>query len=229
MTSSTEDVEVNNSGPNVEGYETASEKVHSSDNEIEHSSDNEIEHSSDNEIEHSSDNEIELSDSEDSFVEEALNEYDKLSQTTLEDLGSVSELQDANIGDDMDLESDISEDAISVSLDTDKEESFIDVKKSRIENKSDDVPLYIIQSSNNLFESPITYKEHLLSVCAYVSRHNCSDTQFRDLLNLLNLHVPANNLVEIDINKVKAVCGFDKDFLRFHFTAVCAKKCSMRI
>ena len=216
MTSSTEDVEVNNPGPNVEGYETASEKVHSSDNEIEHSSDNEIEHSSDNEIE--------LSDSEDSFAEEASNEYDKLSQTTLEDLGSVSELQDANIGDDMDLESDISEDAISVSLDTDKEESFIDVEKSRIGNKSDDVPLYIIQSSNNLFESPITYKEHLLSVCAYVSRHNCSDTQFRDLLNLLNLHVPANNLVEIDINKVKAVCGFDKDFLRFHFYCSMCKK-----
>ena len=92
-------------------------------------------------------------------------------------------------------------------LDTDKKESFKDLDRLEFENESD-APLYIIKTIYNLHDSPISYNERILSVCANVSRHNCSHTQF---INLLNLHGPANKLEERDINKVKAVCGFDKD------------------
>ena len=74
---------------------------------------------------------------------------------------------------------------------------------------SNDASLYVIQGSDGLYESPLNYKEQLLAVCAYISRHNCSDTQFKAFFNL---HVPANNIMETDIDKVKPVCGFSRTF-----------------
>ena len=63
-----------------------------------------------------------------------------------------------------------------------------------------------------------------LAVCIYMSMHNCSDTEYRDLLSLLNLHVPINNLIETGVIKVKSICGFDKEFLTYHFYCSVRKK-----
>ena len=141
------------------------------------------------------------------------------------------ELVSDDTGSDMELVSDDPDH--SYSPDTDKE-PYSDLYGIEVESKNEgikspnDTPLYMIQSSNSVYEAPIIYKEHLLAVCAYVSRHNCSDTQFRDLLALLNLHVPANNLVETEIDKVKSICGFDKDFLKFRFYCSTCKKVLMK-
>lgn len=51
--------------------------------------------------------------------------------------------------------------------------------KNKVLNNPTDAPLYVIPSSNSTYEAPVSYKEHMLSVCAYVSRHNCSDTSLR--------------------------------------------------
>ena len=94
----------------------------------------------------------------------------------------------------------------------------------QVEQRSNDAPLYVIPNLNCTYTAPISYKEHILAVCAYVSRHNCSDTEFKDLLNMLNLHIPENNLMETDVGKVKAMCGYDKTFVAYHFFCNVCKK-----
>lgn len=53
----------------------------------------------------------------------------------------------------------------------------------------------------------------MLPVCALC-------TEFKDRLNLLNIHVPAHNLTETDVAKVKAICGFNKNFVTYHFYCI---------
>lgn len=83
-------------------------------------------------------------------------------------------------------------------------------------------PLYILPQTNENYKSSITYHDHVLAVSAYCSRHNLSDTAFKDLLHLIQLHIPDNSLLETNINKMKDKCGFAMNHLTFHtFCTVC--------
>lgn len=78
------------------------------------------------------------------------------------------------------------------------------------------VPLYIVPPSDSNFVSPITYDDHVLAVSTYAKRHNISDTAFEHLLNLIDLHIPENNLLERRVIKMKEKCGFNDELMQFH-------------
>lgn len=178
-----------------------------------------------------------LSDSSESCEESAPDEEESsvrmISQNQDNALSAESEFELCNspdVNSDMEL---VSENSYSSHSDeevaSDMSESNIPCNKelqnkNKVLNNPTDAPLYVIPSSNSTYEAPVSYKEHMLSVCAYVSRHNCSDTEFKDLLNLLNIHLPAHNLIETDVAKVKAMCGFDKNFVTYHFYCNVCKK-----
>ena len=82
--------------------------------------------------------------------------------------------------------------------------------------------MYILPPSNDIYKSQISFDDHLLAISTYATRHNISDTEFEHLLYLINLHLPDNNFLERNINKIKEKCGFYDDNLKlFTFCSVC--------
>lgn len=77
-------------------------------------------------------------------------------------------------------------------------------------------PLYIIPSSDQVYTSRISVEQHLLAVCAYASKYNISRQQFKDLIFMINLHLPENNLCELNIKKIKQQCGYSSDKTMVH-------------
>ena len=77
-------------------------------------------------------------------------------------------------------------------------------------------PLYVTPASDSLYKSRITVQQHLLSVTAFATKYNISTLEFQDLLSLLQLHLPENNLCESDINEIKRQCGFYSDAKTIH-------------
>ena len=77
-------------------------------------------------------------------------------------------------------------------------------------------PLYVIPPSDDVYSSNITVEQHMLAACAFATKHNISTEMFQDLMTLLNLHLPVNNLCELDVSKIKQQCGFDPDMKNVH-------------
>ena len=59
-------------------------------------------------------------------------------------------------------------------------------------------PLYVIPPSDDVYSSNTTVEQHMLAACAFAIKHNISTEMFQDLMTLLNLHLPVNNLCELD-------------------------------
>ena len=98
------------------------------------------------------------------------------------------------------------------------------LNNSGIRNRepASNIPLYILPPSNDIYKSQISFDDHLLAISTYATRHNISDTEFEHLLYLINLHLPDNNFLERNINKIKEKCGFYDDNLKlFTFCSVC--------
>jgi hypothetical protein len=85
-------------------------------------------------------------------------------------------------------------------------------------------PLYVLPPSESVYEGPITKMEHMLATCAFTTRFNLCDTGFKQLLELIRLHVPINNICESDIANVKEMCGFGDSYLTFHLYCCNCKK-----
>ena len=77
-------------------------------------------------------------------------------------------------------------------------------------------PLYSIPPSDQSYTSRLSVEQHLLVVCAYASNYNISTQQFQDLVLMLNLHLPENNLCGLDVQKIKRQCGYDSDKTTIH-------------
>ena len=56
----------------------------------------------------------------------------------------------------------------------------------------------------------------MLAACAFATKHNISTEMFEDLMTLLNLHLPQNDLCELEVSKIKQQCGFDPDMKNIH-------------
>ncbi|KAJ8319715.1 hypothetical protein KUTeg_002736 [Tegillarca granosa] len=109
----------------------------------------------------------------------------------------------------------ISESESDASSSSDEDASF--EHKSTLSNDvSKDPPLYVIPPSNTLYKSRITRSEHLCAISAYVTRHNLSDAAFKDLLDIIQLHLPEKNIGETNINNVKESCGFNPEYIQYH-------------
>ncbi|KAL5016040.1 hypothetical protein ScPMuIL_005629 [Solemya velum] len=65
------------------------------------------------------------------------------------------------------------------------------------EELSSDPPLYIIPPSSTVYHSNISRTEHVFAISAFATRHNMSDTALHDLLQLIQLHLPDNNIVNL--------------------------------
>jgi hypothetical protein len=78
------------------------------------------------------------------------------------------------------------------------------------------IPLYVIPPSSNCYQSSITKFDHVMSLCAIAARHNISDTLLKDIVGLIQMHLPEQNIGVTDINELKGACGFEKDYLKYH-------------
>lgn len=83
-------------------------------------------------------------------------------------------------------------------------------------HNNEEPPLYVTTTDSQLIPSPITVQEHVCAVGAFAARHNLSDIAFRDLLSLVQLHIPKNNIGETKVLRLKEKCGFNKTYLNFH-------------
>ncbi|KAL5020963.1 hypothetical protein ScPMuIL_000118 [Solemya velum] len=92
------------------------------------------------------------------------------------------------------------------------------------EELSSDPPLYIIPPSSTVYHSNISRTEHVFAISAFATRHNMSDTALHDLLQLIQLHLPDNNIGETKTDKIKESCGFDSNYLVYHFYCDKCKK-----
>lgn len=88
----------------------------------------------------------------------------------------------------------------------------------------DNPPVYVIPASDSIYKSNITRSEHLLAASAFATRHNLSDTALNDLLELIQLHLPENNLAETNSRTLKESCGFDSSYLEYHLYCDGCKK-----
>ena len=74
-------------------------------------------------------------------------------------------------------------------------------------------PMYVLPSSNECFVSPVTVED---------IRSNLSDTALNDLVKLIGLHIPDNNILDENIDNLKLKCGFNKDTVKFYaFCNIC--------
>lgn len=64
-------------------------------------------------------------------------------------------------------------------------------------------PLFVLPSSSEMFISDITHYEHLLAVNALATSGNLSSRVLENVLDLIKLHVPDNNLCEENVNDLK--------------------------
>ena len=95
-----------------------------------------------------------------------------------------------------DSDSDTSSDESSVIDGYQKESS--DSELSSQYNSSDE------EATKPLFDgSRLTYREHLLSVIAYATKHNLNMSQTSDLLELIELHTPQNCRTERSVTNLK--------------------------
>ena len=125
---------------------------------------------------------------------------------------------DISDSDENDSSTSDSETEVESNSDSDSEEPKAKANKSQTEplKDSSDTPLYVIPPTDQVFVSPVTVEQHLLAVCAYASKYNISTIQFQDLMLLLNLHLPENNLLELDVQKIKEMCGYTSDIKTIH-------------
>lgn len=87
-----------------------------------------------------------------------------------------------------------------------------------------DPPVYVIPPSADTYCSSICRFDHIIATSGFAARHNLSDTAIKDLLTLLQLHMPQDNLGETNINDLKNKCGFNKSYLKFHLYCGACKK-----
>lgn len=114
-------------------------------------------------------------------------------------------------------ESDIDE----VMLDCGEEQEVLVESSSEDENEHlisdrnsvNDPPLYVLSPSNDMYRSEITQSKHTLALSAFSTRHNLSDAAVKDLLRLVQLHLPKNNVAETNITELKEKCGFNKNYI----------------
>ncbi|XP_053398883.1 uncharacterized protein LOC123556697 [Mercenaria mercenaria] len=92
------------------------------------------------------------------------------------------------------------------------------------EKTESDPSLYVIPPTESMYQSEISRSEHLLATSAFATRHNLSDTALSDLLQLLQLHLPGNNIGETSGRKLKESCGFNKSYLKYHMYCDKCKK-----
>jgi len=85
-------------------------------------------------------------------------------------------------------------------------------------------PLYVLPATTDTYNSSITRSEHILATSAFAARHNLSDMAIKDLLDLLQLHMPEHNTGETNIHNLKNQCGFNKSYLTFHLYCDMCKK-----
>lgn len=115
-----------------------------------------------------------------------------------------------------------------------EEHEFIEFESSSSEDESDslslkessvdDPPIYVIPPSSDLFQSYITKSEHTLALSAFSTRHNLSDAAVKDLLKLVQLHLPQNNIAETSIKELKEKCGFDEKYINCRLYCNACKK-----
>ncbi|XP_069102107.1 putative uncharacterized protein DDB_G0294196 [Argopecten irradians] len=92
-----------------------------------------------------------------------------------------------------------------------------DDENSSIVQSFQSPPLFVLPPSSEVFKSDITHYEHLLAVNALVISGNLSSLVLENVLDLIKLHVPMNNLCEENVSDLKKKLGFDKDYLKnFH-------------
>lgn len=118
--------------------------------------------------------------------------------------GNLDKLQDTiNSAGDMDISSrEASEnESVDAKLEQAPDNNF-DSDNTNTESASD-VPLYVLLQRCEIYESPMSVGDHLLAFSTYATRHNISYTQFEHRLYLINIHLPDNNLLERNINKIK--------------------------
>lgn len=102
----------------------------------------------------------------------------------------------------------------------------MEIEEELVENfvNSFTTPLYILPPSHQVYTAPISQYHHYMAICAFSSYHTLSDRSFRHLIQLMGHHLPAENLMETNIDTLKNMCGFDTDFLKHHmYCAVCKK------
>ena len=99
--------------------------------------------------------------------------------------------------------------------------------KSVADNVNSSAPLYVIQCdkfSDGTYSSDITVQEHELALLTYATRHNLSDTGVQQLVEMISLYLPASNMLEGNINKLKERCGFGNQFMKgYLFCNICKR------
>lgn len=80
--------------------------------------------------------------------------------------------------------------SISSEEETDEDEDK-DISKEQYQEENMDPSLYVIPSANGPYHSDITKTEHILSLGAIATRHNLSNAAVSDILQLIQLHIPA--------------------------------------
>ena len=129
------------------------------------------------------------------------------------DISSISESDSES--DNSDLEND-SQDSVNG-----------ESSQSAAGNLNTSAPLYIIQCdkfSDGNYSSDISVQEHELALLAYATRHNLSDTGVQQLVDMISLYLPASNLLEGNINKIKERCGFGNQFMKSYlFCNICKR------
>lgn len=120
---------------------------------------------------------------------------------------------------DMDIDSEVSNS--SDEPDNESNESLSDEDSTVIESP----PLYVLPPSDTLTTSPLTHMEHLMIVSGYATAYNLSGVAFQKLLDVINFHVPRNNLCEKKVSELKQKLGFGNDQDLEYFE--CCSRCGL--
>ena len=121
--------------------------------------------------------------------------------------------------DDSDLDSASESESESLNDSNEEADQSCDKGSPTDSHESYGTPLYNVPPSESVYSSQMTVEQHLLAVCSYASKYNISTQQFKDLL-FLSLHLPEDNMCELDIQKIKQQCGSDSGIKNIQSAAV---------
>ncbi|KAL5014626.1 hypothetical protein ScPMuIL_008896 [Solemya velum] len=72
-----------------------------------------------------------------------------------------------------------------------------------LQQSREEVPLYVIPPSSEMYSSAITRADHLLSACALASRFNLSAKATKAILEFVQIHIPDDNIGETSAENLK--------------------------
>lgn len=165
------------------------------------------------------------------FEEDILSGAAVSQDTIVEGLTDSQDETYLSSGSDMDISvSDFPYNSSSESSDIGSDENISGEEDTTTNNRPVTSPLYVLPPSEKCFTAPLSLMDHITAVSGFACRHNLSDTAIKDILDLIALHLPPNNIIQFDINNLKALCGFEDSYLKFYkFCKECGNTFSDRV